>query len=130
MEIPRRAVLRALGVSPMAAPVLAQHLGTMAASGAGLLGRDDNDCEVAGGTENHPRIFRSVSAWWKEFGEEETLQQTRHVTKFDADIISFHLPLQAKVAFQRQRNFERRKEDRLREMGKRILKHGLIKWWA
>lgn len=129
MKLTRRAVLRALGVSPMAAPVLAQQLSTMAASGAGLLGNDGSDQGCAAVAEQPPRIFRSVTAWWKAFGEDEIRRQTRYVTQFDADIISLHLPLQTKVAFHRRRNFERQKAERFRDMAERLTRDGQIKWW-
>ena len=129
MQITRRAVLKALGVSPVAAPVLAQHLSTMAASGAGLLAGDCRETACDPPSEAPPKIFRSVSAWWKAFGEDEAREQTRYVTSFDADILSFHLPLQAKVAFQRRRNFERHKAERFQHMTRRLMRDGLIKWW-
>ena len=130
MKITRRAVLKALGVSPMAAPVLAQQLGTMAAGGAGLLGSNLDEIRGAPPTADEaPRLFHSVASWWEAFGKDQVFKETKYVTHFDADILSFHLPLQTKVAFQRRRNFECRKEERLREMGERILKNGFIKWW-
>lgn len=129
MQVTRRAVLKALGISPVAANTLAQQLGTMAASGAGLFGDRDAPPDEAAGISEKPEVFKSVSSWWKAGGEEETKRQARYVAHFDADILSRHLPLQAKVALQRQRNFEHHREARWREMGKRIARYGLIKWW-
>ena len=131
MKITRRDVLKALGVSSVAANVLGQQLTAMAASGAGVLrgGGGNARPEVAGGRQEVPEIYRSVSAWWKERGEDQARKEAHYVSHFDVDILSRHLPLQAKVALQRQRNFERQKEERWRVMGKRIEENGLIKWW-
>ncbi len=130
MKITRRAVLKALGVSPMAANVMAQQLGTMAAGGAGLLGGIGEEACSPPTAERPPEVFRSVAAWWKAHGEDELRERTRHVTEFDVDILSFHLPLQAKVAMQRSRNFERQKAARFRDMAETLMRYGKIKWWS
>ena len=109
---------------------MAQQLSTMAASGAGLLGNDGSDQACSPTADQPPKIFRSVTAWWKAFGEDEIRRNTRYVTQFDTDIIALHLPLQTKVAFQRRRNFERQKAERFRDMTERLARDGLIRWWS
>ena len=131
MNVNRRVVLKILGLSPVTAPVLGQHLSKMAASGAGLLLGDTNQAAPPEATidEEKPQVFRSVSSWWDAFGKSAAFEETRSVDQFDADILSLHWPLQAKVAAQRRRNFEREKDLRLRDMKRRLSLRGFIKWW-
>lgn len=130
-KLTRRAVLKALGVSPAAGHVLAQQMQTMAMSGAGLVsGGIGGGDQAAPASEAPVQTFTSVADWWAKTGEEEARDSSRQVSTLDADIASMHQPLQTKIHLQRGRNFKRYKKRRWRDMARTLARHGIIKWWG
>lgn len=146
--IGRRALLRFLPVTPLAAKVAADkavgELSGMMVSGAeGLgaagvpVGQPGNASEVA------PDIRRSrIADFWKRFGglpdwEVERIQRdARHVYCLDPDIAALRsFSMNAKICMQRERNVQREIErvqgqtayEELRDNFRK--KHGFWFWW-
>lgn len=128
MQLSRRALIKVLGLTPMAANMVGQHLEMIASSGQGLLGGDEVEtpCEVAG---SKAEDFHSAISWWNKHGEKEIRERAHHVNGFDADILSMYSPLQFKVQLQRGRNFERLKARRWSEVEQTLRRNGVFRWW-
>lgn len=129
MELSRRSLIKALGLSPIAANAIGQHLETIASTGVyGLLADDQIEvpCEA---TSSEAENFTSVASWWRKRGKGEILERARSIHGFDADIFSLRLPLQFKVHMQRGRNFERLKARRWSEVEQILRRNGVFKWW-
>lgn len=129
----RRALLKLIGVSPVAATVAAQQ-GAAMLTGRGLgavtgLAGVGGVADVAPSASSGPVRFTDFFSWFKEIGRAEIERQAKYVDGFDADIVARHLPLATKVRLQRERNYARIKEERRQDIEKRIGLRGFAEWW-
>jgi hypothetical protein len=123
----RRAVLRALGMTPVAANALAKQA-TMASAGMTAGFMPPGPPSQLASNESGAVRFHNWADWFRRM-EPSIRQEARTVTVLDPDIAEFRLPLATKVRMQRQRNYERIVAERRNYIESKLSLAGFIDWW-
>lgn len=134
MNLARRGVLKLLGVAPAAVATL-PALGVQAAGygvagiGAGTammggLSTSGNSIGPSSGTK-----FFSFAKWLYDMGEKEIREESKYVVMVDPDIANMRLPLQTKVLWQTERNYQRKLEQRKSWFERQMDRDGHVTIW-
>ncbi len=128
-DLSRRFFMRAIGAVPGAAVALDLQA-KAAAHGVPLLPLSDVRVQAQPAAAAGPTKFLDFGEWWKKFGHEDAESRARHVSHFDADILSMvSVSLTSKIRMQRARNFEQIKIEQERDFLSRIARDGHFNWW-
>lgn len=132
----RRAFLRGAAAVPAAGAAIAAQATQMAqagmlAEGGGLVsGMSLHGLAVPAAPSGGIKIF-SFLQWLKEGGERELRASARNIHGLDPDLLAMQsLPFATKVRIQRQRNYERLKDERRGYVEDRLRRDGgSFEWW-
>ena len=132
MNMGRRGLLKLMGVAPAAAPAVAAAL-SAGAAGVGVVGLG---AASAGYNQLPGAINPSGGARFVEFaqwmlggGERQMRDQAREVRGLDPDIALMSVPLNTKVIWQRDRNYQRILTEQKSWFDRRISTQGFVEEW-
>jgi hypothetical protein len=134
----RRAILKAIGLSPAAAVAVIPALEASAAGigigvGAvtGLAGNSvgyGQPYPTTGGPK--PTKIFNFATWLKRVGDSELREQAREVRTIEPDIAAMRLPLTTKIRWQQERNYRRIVEGKRSWFEKQFDRDGYVEFWG
>jgi len=126
----RRSILKGIAASPAMAMAVQSAEINLLGNGAAM-GLAGGGMAVpgylTGGTK--PEKFFKFADWFKGVGRSQAVNQARHVSELDPDLIGMRLPLASKVNMQRSRNYARIVEDQRSNFERRLSLNGFFEWW-
>lgn len=125
----RRSILKALGLAPAAAGMMAQGLQAQAST-AMLSNVVRAGCGSAPQPGSGNKEFFNFMDWWRSYGEKDARRSARQFAGFDAEIMCLKLPLATKVRMQTERNYRRIKAERQADFLETVMAKGKFTWWA
>jgi len=130
MNLGRRGLLKALGVSAAAAPMVGAQLTGAAGAGISVIGVGrSGGGEIPCSNAATGVKFFDFTAWFLGGGEKETRRNSRYVTALDPDIAMMNLPLNTKVLWQRERNYKIAIEEKRNWFERRFSQQGYVEDW-
>ena len=81
-------------------------------------------------TQNEGRKFMNFGSWFNQMGQQEIQDSARYINGFDPDIVTFHLPIQTKVTWQRNRNYNRILKEKQSWFASTLRRNGWVKDWG
>ncbi len=127
-KLGRRQVLKGIVAAPMVSAYAAEQMVANNARAIPLnsLGGGMQP-EVA--TGQGPSTYRTFAQWWTKAGKDMIKDEAKHISGFDADILTLHCPLATKVRYQRAKNYERLLNERESWFAKTLKQNGKVTWW-
>ncbi len=132
MNIGRRAVLKAISLSPAAAAAVIPALEASAAGiavGTMSVGGLGNATGCAPTAASSTRLFNFAS-WLKHVGDHEYRDRAKDVRAIDPDLAAMRLPLTTKVRWQQERNYQRIIESQESWFERQVKRNGFVEHWG